>query len=308
MLQSNYHQPALLNDSVNYLVTTKDGIYFDGTLGGGGYTEEILKRLTSKGLIIATDLDINAVNYCHQKFINDKRVLLFKNNFREIDSVLSELNINKIDGVVIDLGVSSYQLDNHESGFSYRFNTEFDLRFDKSFGLPASEIINKYSKKELEEIIRDFGEERFYKKIAFELKKLNNKDIIKTYDIVEAISKITRKDKINETLSRVFQAFRIFVNDELENLKDFLKKSIKLINSGGRIVVVSYHSLEDRIVKEFFNYEALSCICPKDFPVCRCNKKSVLSKITRKVIVAGQEEITNNVRSRSAKLRVAEIL
>lgn len=308
MLQVDYHQPVLLNEAVDFLITTRDGIYFDGTLGGGGYSLAVLKRISDKGFVIATDLDKNAIDHCSNLFKEENRIRIYNRNFKEFQAILMENNIDKIDGAVLDLGVSSYQLDNQDSGFTYKVNTEFDLRFDKNIGISAYEVIKNYSVKEISEIISNYGEEKNAKKIAFLLKEASENKKIHTQDVVEIVSKITRKDKVNETLSRVFQAFRIFVNDELENLKVFLNSAIDYVKSGGRIVVVSYHSLEDRIVKEFFNYHSLSCVCPKDAPVCNCGKVVRIKKLHKKVITASSEEIGKNVRSRSAKLRAGEVI
>lgn len=306
---SEFHKPVLLETAIGYLVTNRDGIYFDGTLGGGGYSEEILKRLNPDGKLISTDLSDAALNFCKNKFSSENRIIIVKENFRNIQNILSSLNVEKIDGSVLDLGISSYQIDTPVEGFSYRFEGEFDFRFDKSNGVPAYEIINNSEARELYEIISTYGEEKFANKIARELEKSVKKNPVRTTkEIVEIISRITPRHKLNDTLSRVFQAFRIYVNDELENLKVFLEDAVELIKSGGRIVIISYHSLEDRIVKEFFNKNSQECNCPTELGKCVCGNKLRLKKLTKKVIRPDDSEIKNNPRSRSAKLRAAEVL
>jgi 16S rRNA (cytosine1402-N4)-methyltransferase len=309
METDSFHRPVLLKETLTYLVTKKDGVYFDGTLGGGGYSKAILESVDQSGKVIATDLDQNAIKFCTEKFKNEDRIIIVNDNFRNVKSIIQNLKVNKLSGAVLDLGVSSFQLDNPNSGFSYRFDSEFDLRFNKNILQSASHVVSNLKQKEIEDIIKNLGEEKNFKKITkgiIEIRKAN--PIRTTSQIVEVISNVVSPNKLNETLSRVFQAFRIFVNQELENLKAFLSDVTDVIDSTGRLAIVSYHSLEDRIVKDFFNYESLSCVCPKEFPVCRCGKKARLKKLNRKVISPSKSEIYNNPRGRSAKLRVAEVL
>lgn len=309
MQTNEFHKPVLLETVLEFLVTDVDGIYFDGTLGGGGYSEAILNKLSKEGRLIATDLDDAAINFSEKKFNNESRITIVKDNFKNIKNILMDLNIEKINGAVVDLGISSYQIDTESEGFSYRFDTDFDLRFDKSKGVPAYEIVNDMEAKELAEIMRTYGEERFAFKIAREIENyIKKKKLRTTKEIVEIVSRVTPRHKLNDTLSRVFQAFRIYVNDELENLKEFLNNSIDVIKSGGRLVVVSYHSLEDRIVKEFFNQNSQECTCPPEYKKCICGKKLRLRKLTKKIITPSEEEKKLNPRSRSAKLRAAEVL
>ena len=309
MQTSEFHKPVLLETVLNFLITDVDGIYFDGTLGGGGYSEAILNKLSKEGRLIATDLDDAAINFSKKKFENENRITIVKDNFKNIKNILMNLGIEKISGAVVDLGISSYQIDTPEEGFSYRFDSDFDLRFDKSRGIPAYEIINELEAKELAEIMRNYGEEKFAFKIAREIENHTKKKKIRTTkEIVEIVSKVTPRHKLNDTLSRIFQAFRIYVNDELENLKEFLENAIDVIKSGGRLVVVSYHSLEDRIVKEFFNLNSQECTCPPEYERCICGKRLRLKKLTKKIITPSEEEIKLNPRSRSAKLRSAEVL
>jgi len=309
MQTSEFHKPVLLETVLDFLITDVDGIYFDGTLGGGGYSEAILNKLSKEGRLIATDLDDAAINFSKKKFENENRITIVKDNFKNIKNILMNLGIEKISGAVVDLGISSYQIDTPEEGFSYRFDSDFDLRFDKSRGIPAYEIINELEAKELADIIRNYGEEKFAFKIAREIENHTKKKKIRTTkEIVEIVSKVTPRHKLNDTLYRIFQAFRIYVNDELENLKEFLENAIDVIKSGGRLVVVSYHSLEDRIVKEFFNLNSQECTCPPEYERCICGKRLRLKKLTKKIITPSEEEIKLNPRSRSAKLRSAEVL
>jgi 16S rRNA (cytosine1402-N4)-methyltransferase len=309
MQKNEFHKPVLLETVLKFLITDIDGIYFDGTLGGGGYSEAILKKLSSEGIVIATDLDDAAINFCRKKFEGEKRISLVKDNFKNIKNILNDLNIDKINGAVLDLGISSYQIDTASEGFSYRFDSVLDLRFDKSQGRPTYEIINELEANQLAAIMKNYGEEKFAHKIAREIENYSKRNKIKsTKEIVEIVSKVTPKHKLNDTLSRIFQAFRIYVNDELKNLKDFLNEVIDVIKSGGRIVIVSYHSLEDRIVKEFFNQNSQECSCPKEYDRCLCGKKLRLKKLTKKIITPDEAEIKSNPRSRSAKLRAAEVL
>lgn len=309
MLANEFHKPVLLDTVLDFLITDIDGIYFDGTLGGGGYSEAILNRLSREGRLIATDLNDAAINFCLRKFENEDRIKIVKSNFKNITQILRDLNINKINGAVLDLGISSYQIDTAEEGFSYRFDSDLDLRFDKSSGVPAYEIINQLEAKELAEIIKVYGEDKYAFKIAREIENHTKKRKIRTTgELVEIISRITPRHKLNDTLSRVFQAFRIYVNDELENLKEFLNSVVEIIKAGGRIVIVSYHSLEDRIVKEFFNLNSQPCSCPPELMKCICGKKLRLMKLTKKIIIPSDDEIKINPRARSAKLRSAEVL
>lgn len=309
MKTNEFHKPVLLETAINFLITDKDGIYFDGTLGGGGYSEKILEILSLEGRVISTDLNDAAINFCKEKFKSESRITIVKDNFKNIKKILNDLGVDKISGAVLDLGISSYQIDTATEGFSYRFDADFDLRFDKSTGKPAYELINRMEAKEIAEIIRNLGEEKFAFKIARELEKHIKKSSIRTtQEVVSIVSKVTPKHKLNDTLSRVFQAFRIYVNDELENLRAFLNDVIDLIKSGGRIVIISYHSLEDRIVKEFFRANSQMCNCPPQVERCLCGNSLRLKRLTKKVIVPSDEEIRNNPRSRSAKLRAAEVL
>ena len=302
-----HHNPVLLKESIDSLVTNPSGKYFEGTLGFGGHTSEILKRLDKKGVLVSTDVDEQAFRYSKDKFIYDERVRLYNFNFSLVDVIAKIESIKYFDGVLADLGVSSFQLDNPESGFSYSSDSPLDLRMDKSIKRSAKDLINSVSEKELEKIIRELGEERKSRRIAKRIiEKRKLKMISTTAQLKDIISEVVNPREAVKSFSRVFQAFRIFINDELGRLQEFLKNSVEVLAPGGRLVVISYHSLEDRIVKEFFKYENLKCVCPKDAPVCTCGKIQRLKIITKKPIVPSDEEIRFNKRSRSAKMRVAE--
>jgi len=301
-----HHIPVLLNECLEYLVTNESGIYFDGTIGFGGHTSEILKKLNSDSKVVATDKDINAFNYCKELFKNDDRVKLFNTGFTDINTVSKIESIKLYDGIFADLGVSSFQLDDAASGFTYRADTKLDLRMDKTKGVPAYEIINKFEEKELADIFYKYGEEkksRLISKKIVEERKL--KKITGTIEFRKIIESVVPERFAKKTLSRIFQALRIYVNNELNELKIFLEKSVPLLKQGGRIVILTYHSLEDRIVKDHFNFENLDCICPREIPICVCGKERRLKILTKKPLIPSEDELRINPRSRSAKLRAA---
>ena len=308
-MMNTQHVPVLLNESLDLLIKKKDGIYFEGTLGFGGHTGEILKRLDKNGLVISTDVDREAFEYCKKRFEKEKRVRLYNFNFSLIDVIAKIESLMLFDGVIADLGVSSYQLDNASAGFTYSSDSPLDLRMDKNLKTTAADIVNSFDEEELARIIYEYGEEKKSRKIARQIINSRKNGTIKTsFDLKKIIEEITPQRYLVKTLSRIFQALRIHINNELESLKQFLNNSMNVMKSGSRIVIISFHSLEDRIVKEFFKYEELDCICPKDSPVCTCDKESRLKILTRKPIVPSDNEIKINKRSRSAKLRAAEVL
>ena len=301
------HKPVLFEESLNYLITDKSGIYFDATLGYGGHSEGILKKINKNGTVVSTDVDKDAFNFSKEEFKDEKRIKLYNFNFTQIDIIAKIESINFFDGILADLGVSSFQLDNAEKGFTYRQEAKLDLRMDRNIVVNASDVVNSFSEEDLADILFKFGEEKNSRKIAREIctQRQSNK-IETTSELSSIIKQITPQRYYLKTLSRVFQALRIFVNDELNTLEIFLKKSIELLKKKGVLVIISYHSLEDRIVKDFFKYEALDCICPKDYPVCKCDKESRLKILTKKPVVPSLKEIEQNIRARSAKLRAAE--
>ncbi|MFN3693394.1 MAG: 16S rRNA (cytosine(1402)-N(4))-methyltransferase RsmH [Ignavibacterium sp.] len=301
------HAPVLLKESIDLLITDKSGSYFDATLGFGGHSEAILQKLDSKGKLIATDVDENAFNYCKEKFKNDKRFCIYKFNFSMVDVIAKIESISGFDGIIADLGVSSFQLDDPQSGFTFRTETMLDLRMDKSKKRTAADVVNDLNEDELSLIFRDFGEERNHKKIARAIvRRRETKKIETTTDLKQIISEFTPVNYLTKTLSRIFQALRIYVNDELNMLKEFLERSVDVLKPGGRLVIISYHSLEDRIVKDFFRNESVTSLTPKEDPFGLQKKSVRLKIITRKPVLPTKEEVRINRRARSAKLRAAE--
>ena len=304
------HKSVLLNEVIESLNIKADGYYVDGTLGGGGHALEVVKRLES-GKLIGIDRDSDAIKAATQR-LNDyiNNVIIIRDNYVNIENILKRENIGKVDGIYIDLGVSSYQLDTAERGFTYRFDAPLDMRMDDRNELKASDILNDYSESELFHIIRDYGEDRFAKNIAKHIVEYRNKKRIETtFELVDII-KASIPMKIQVTgghpAKRTFQAIRIELNKELEVLTDSLDVMIDLLKPGGRLSVITFHSLEDRIVKQAFKKAESPCVCPKKFPVCVCGNKSKGRVITRKAILPSEEELEENSRSKSAKLRVFE--
>ena len=304
------HKSVLLNEVIESLNIKADGYYVDGTLGGGGHALEVVKRLES-GKLIGIDRDSDAIKAATQR-LNDyiNNVIIIRDNYVNIENILKKENIDKVDGIYIDLGVSSYQLDTAERGFTYRFDAPLDMRMDDRNELKASDIVNDYSESELFHIIRDYGEDRFAKNIAKHIVEYRNKKRIETtFELVDII-KASIPMKIQVTgghpAKRTFQAIRIELNKELEVLTDSLDVMIDLLKPGGRLSVITFHSLEDRIVKQAFKKAESPCVCPKKFPVCVCGNKSKGRVITRKAILPSEEELEENSRSKSAKLRVFE--
>ena len=303
----NQHVPVLLKESVDLLVINKNGFYFDGTAGFGGHSQEILKRLNEKGKLTATDKDSDAFKFCKEHFKHDKRFSIYNTSFTSIDTISKIEFIEKFDGIFVDLGVSSYQLDNIESGFTFREDAPLDLRMNKSEGIPASKVLNNYSQEDIANILFNYGEEKKSRLIAKKIVEAREKEKFETTSQLRGIiEKLVPPNFLNKSLSRIFQALRIYVNNELDELKLFLDKSIMLLNTNGRIVVLTYHSLEDRIVKEKFKYESLTCVCPPGTPICICGKIQNLKIINTKALKPKENEIIINRRSRSAKLRAAE--
>jgi 16S rRNA (cytosine1402-N4)-methyltransferase len=303
------HIPVLLDECTDLLINKKSGNYFEATIGFGGHTEEILKKLNSEGTVVSTDVDDKAFGISKEKFKNDNRVSLYNFNYELIDVIAKIESIEFFDGIFADLGVSSFQLDNSAAGFSYSSSTDLDLRLDKNLRKTAADIINVEPENVLANVIYEFGEEKNSRRIARAIcESRKKKKVSKTDELKSIIASVTNARYLTKTLSRVFQALRIYVNDELGVLKAFLENSLKVLGTGGRLVIISYHSLEDRIVKEFFKYENLKCFCPKDSPVCNCGKEQRLKILTKKPITPSTNEITMNRRARSAKLRAAERL
>ena len=305
------HVSVLLDETIEGLNINPDGIYFDGTLGGGGHSYEILKRLTGNGILIGVDQDGDAIEAAGERLKEfDGKFQLVRSNYSEIETILNDLKISKVDGIVLDLGVSSYQIDNLERGFSYKEDAALDMRMDQRQMLNAADVVNGYTEEQLIAMLRDYGEERFAKRIAQAIIEARYKKPIATTqelsDIVKAAVPTKYSIKKGHPAKKTFQAIRIEVNNELNILKQTLDTMIEHLNPGGRICVITFHSLEDRIVKLNFRKNENPCTCPPDFPVCVCGKKSKGKVITRKPIVPSTEEIERNKRSKSSKLRIFE--
>ncbi len=307
------HKSVLLEETIESLAIKPDGIYVDGTLGGAGHGYEVCKRLSSKGRFIGIDQDTDAIKAATDKlsvFKDKVQIDIVKSNYHEISNVLNSLGVEKVDGILLDIGVSSYQLDNAERGFTYKVDAPLDMRMDKSNPMTAKDIVNGYSEMELFRVIRDYGEDKFAKNIAKHIVKAREKKEIETTgELIEAI-RAAIPAKIQATgghpAKKTFQAIRIELNKELEVLEDSIDRMIDLLNDEGRLSIITFHSLEDRIVKNKFRDNENPCTCPKNFPVCVCGKKSKGKNVTRKPIVPSEEEIGANKRSKSSKLRSFE--
>lgn len=306
------HISVLLNESVDALNIKKDGIYADGTLGGGGHSEKILERLSNGGLLIGIDQDAEAICAAKKRLEKFTNVIYENTNFKNIKDILIRNSIENIDGAVLDLGVSSYQLDNADRGFSYIADSRLDMRMDLSSELDAYRVVNTYSEENLAKIFFEYGEEKFSRRIASQIVKTRGeKPIETTLELSELVKKCIPQKTVKKgshPAKRVFQALRIEVNGELAILEGALNDFFDVLKPGGRLAVISFHSLEDRIVKNTFASLAKGCVCPKDFPVCVCGKKPRGKIITRKAVVPSDDEIDRNKRSKSSKLRVIEKL
>lgn len=304
------HIPVLLKEVIDGLNIKKDGFYVDGTLGGGGHSLEIAKRLTT-GKLIGIDQDLNAIKKAREVLKNySDKTLLVHNNFVNIKDILRDLEIERVDGILLDIGVSSHQLDQEERGFSYNKDAPLDMRMDKTRDFTAWDVVNKYSQIELKKIIWEYGEERWAKRIAeFIVEERKVEPIDTTLDLVNTIKKaIPKKVRMegHHPAKKTFQAIRIEVNKELDVLERSIPIMCRLLNKGGRLCIITFHSLEDRIVKEEFKELNKDCICPPEFPICVCDKEKEIQIITRKPIIPNTEEIERNPRARSSKLRIAE--
>jgi 16S rRNA (cytosine1402-N4)-methyltransferase len=304
---SEQHIPVMLKESLDLLIKDKSGIYFDATLGFAGHSEEILKKINNDARLVACDVDKDAFEFCNKKFDGNPAVNLYNFNFSFIDVIAKIESVESYNGILADLGVSSFQLDNSSSGFTYRNDAKLDLRMDKTKKITAADIVNTFAEEELANIIYEFGEEKNSRRIAKSIveKRIVNR-IETTGNLVEIINQLVPPNFQRKTLSRVFQALRIYVNDELENLKLFLSNSVNVLKTGGRIVVITYHSLEDRIVKDFFKSESIVSLSPKEDPLGLLKINAKMKILNKKPITPSEEEIKNNYRARSAKLRAAE--
>lgn len=302
---SYQHTPVLLHETVQQLITRPTGVYIDATCGLGGHSLEISRRLNAKGSLYCFDLDPRAQAFAKDRLSEYENIHFIQNNFDKIKMAMFVEEIEHIDGILYDLGVSSMEIDSPERGFSFMQDGPLDMRMGET-ELTAADIINTYSQDELTHIFREYGEERFSGRIARLI--VETRPYFRTLPLVNCIKNIIHGPYVTKTLARIFQALRIEVNHELDAIKKSLADALDMMNPGGRMVVISFHSLEDRIVKQFFKTAVTDCICPPEIPVCVCNHKAIAKKITKKPIIPSEEEIKTNPRSRSAKCRVIEKL
>lgn len=303
------HEPVLLKECIQALNINPNGIYVDGTLGGAGHSIEIVKALSEKGKLIGIDKDEEALQAASKKLKDYKNVIYIHGNHDNIQNILQELSISEVDGILLDLGVSSYQLDERARGFSYMGNSPLDMRMDLSNGITAKDIVNKYTEEKLASIIWEYGEEKFSKQIAKNICNYREKSTIETTkQLVEIIENSIPKSKQNEghPAKRTFQAIRIEVNNEIKPLYQTIVNSINCLKPHGRLAVITFHSLEDRAVKNAMLDMQGKCTCPSDLPYCVCGAKSFGKIINKKPIIANEEEQLRNARSKSAKLRIFE--
>lgn len=303
------HKSVLLNETIEMLGLKEGAIVIDGTLGGGGHSAEILKRIGKTGRLIGIDRDNDALEFCKKKFADNEAFTPVKANYADMKAVCNELGISSVDAILLDLGVSSYQLDNTERGFSYMHDCALDMRMDTEQGLTAYDVVNNMSVDELATIIRDYGEDRFARRIAEFIVK--NRPINTTFELNKAIeaaipAKFRREGP--HPSKRTYQAIRIYVNNELEPLENTIKDAVSLLKPQGRLAIISFHSLEARAVKTTMKYLELDCICPKQSLICTCNKVKEVKMLTKKPITASEAELAENPRARSAELRVCEKL
>ena len=305
------HVSVLLHETVDGLNVRPDGTYVDATLGGGGHAFEVCSRLNDKGRFIGIDQDADAIEAAGKRLAGfGEKVTIIRSNYRDMRPQLQNIGVGKVDGIVIDLGVSSYQLDTAKRGFSYRMDAPLDMRMDQRQKMTARDIVNSYSEAELYRVIRDYGEDKFAKNIAKHIVAEREKGPVETTGQLNEIIRRAIPMKIQKTSGhpskRTFQAIRIELNHELDVLRDSLDDMINMLNPGGRICIITFHSLEDRIVKSSFRKNENPCICPSHFPVCVCGKTSKGRVVTRKPILPSKEEMESNSRSKSAKLRIFE--
>lgn len=307
------HKSVLLEETIEGLNIKRDGTYVDGTVGGGGHAHYVCERLSGKGRFIGIDQDAAAIEAAGIRLLpyQDKiEINIIRSNYQKTPQVLRELNISGVDGIVLDLGVSSYQLDTPERGFTYREDAPLDMRMDQRQEMTAKDIINDYSEMQLYRVIRDYGEEKFAKNIAKHICRARQEKVIETTfelnDIIKAAIPIRARSAGGHPSKRTYQAIRIELNKELTILEQSIDQMIELLNPGGRICIITFHSLEDRIVKRIFKTNENPCTCPPDFPKCVCGKVSRGKVITRKPILPSEEELEENRRSKSAKLRIFE--
>ena len=303
------HDPVLPMEAISFLVTDRSGTYVDCTLGGGGHLSSLLRELNSDARIIAFDKDEKVLDKTRQRFAGNQNIIFVYEDFRNLKQTLSQHHIGSVDGIMIDLGVSSFQLDESARGFSYHHEAALDMRMDPNQELDAGYIINHYSEQQLNDLIFTYGEERFARSITSNIIKYRKtKKIETTLELAEIIKKSipARFKREKHPARKTFQALRIAVNGELDALEEILPQAVEILKSGGRLCIITFHSLEDRIVKQFYLQMAQECICPPGMPICTCNHQAELKILTRKPVNPSEEEVNRNFRARSAKLRVAE--
>ena len=303
-----YHKPVLYDEVIENLITNENGVYLDCTLGGAGHTIGILENTGEESTVVAIDQDEDAIRFAKIKLENyQNRIKIFKDNFKNLDTVLYLAGYEKIDGILMDIGVSSKQLDNPERGFSYKYDAKLDMRMNKNDKLSAYEVVNDFTEKEISDILYKYGEEPRGRKIAKRIvEKRQEKKIETTLELADLVIKVIGKSMKKHPAKRTFQAIRMYVNRELEVLEEALDKAVEHLNDKGRLLVITFHSLEDRIVKNKFKDFEKPCSCPPDLPICVCGKKSLGKVLTKKPIIANELELSDNFRAHSAKLRVFE--
>lgn len=302
-----YHIPVLLEPAIEFLVSDRDGIYVDGTLGGGGHSLRLLQELGMNGRVLGFDQDADAIQHAQKLFADEPRMTLVHSNVVHLSDVLTKHDFPMIDGILLDLGVSSHQIDVPDRGFSFRFDGPLDMRMDHEHTVTAADLIARESEEELARLFFTFGEERGSRRIAREIVRVRAlRPITTTGALADVIASVTPAAHRSKTFARIFQALRIAVNDELGVLESTLEHAFAHIRVGGRMVVISYHSLEDRLVKQFMRYEAATCVCPPRTPVCTCGKIARMKILSRKHREADENEIRRNPRARSARLRAGE--
>jgi 16S rRNA (cytosine1402-N4)-methyltransferase len=308
---STYHIPVLQKEVASYLITDPAGIYVDGTVGGGGHAEYILKNFKEIDRYVAMDQDQHALQFSISRLLPFGRRISFHHcKFSEFDHVLAELGVTAVNGIFLDLGVASAQIEQPERGFSYMQSCPLDMRMNQQNKLTAADIVNNWTEQDLMRIFREYGEEHKARQIARQIvrHRQTTGPVITSEQLKKIIDRVSARQQVIKSYARIFQALRIAVNDELHQLELFLQKSLNFLKSGGRLVIIAYHSLEDRLVKNFFVAQMRPCICPPEFPVCVCGKKASLKIITKKPVRADQQEIAANIRARSAHLRAGEKL
>ena len=305
---NDYHIPVLYYETLDNLVINPDGVYIDCTLGGGSHSEGILERLSDKGLLISIDQDSNAIEYSKKRLEKfGPKWKVFKGNFENIDTIAYMAGVDKVDGILMDIGVSSKQLDDPERGFSYRYDVKLDMRMNIEQKISAYDVVNTYSEEQLSKIIFEYGEERYARKIAkLIVEERKSFPIEKTSDLIALIKRAYPERASKHPAKKTFQAIRIEVNRELEVLENAMSKAIELLKVSGRLAIITFHSLEDRIVKNKFKDLATACKCPKDIPICVCGGVKKFEIITKKPIIPIDDELKNNNRAHSSKLRILE--